>query len=271
MRKVGKVLICLSVCVLGAACARTENIETIEESSVMVPASMPMSEIIAQEYAITQEETDSKENEEPVTIISSVEAESVNEQSEHQDNIDMKMEIGVSDILIPEIPYLAETPFMVADIEHVLVYDSELEKSDGYEGANGHYNYWTGEGIEYVTHSSQKNLAGIVINNSDYSLANGIRVGMTELELIQTGYPFEKCKSEIDNGIGMIIFGSGLLRDKKGPLNMTDYDYIYAYVGSASADEIKNYGIDRTSCYSIVLLMKDDVIDEVILDLPTAG
>ena len=94
---------------------------------------------------------------------------------------------------------------------------------------------------------------------------------MTELELIQTGYPFEKCKSEIDNGIGMIIFGSGLLRDKKGPLNMTDYDYIYAYVGSASADEIKNYGIDRTSCYSIVLLMKDDVIDEVILDLPTAG
>ena len=29
--------------------------------------------------------------------------------------------------------------------------------------------------------------------------------------------------------------------------------------------------IDRTSCYSIVLLMKDDVIDEVILDLPTAG
>ena len=183
----------------------------------------------------------------------------------------MKMEIGVSDILIPEIPYLAETPFMVADIEHVLVYDSELEKIEGYEGANGHYNYWKGEGIEYVTHSSQKNLAGIVINNSDYSLANGIRVGMTELELIQTGYPFEKCKSEIDNGIGMIIFGSGLLRDKKGPLNMTDYDYIYAYVGSASADEIKNYGIDRTSCYSIVLLMKDDVIDEVILDLPTAG
>lgn len=47
MRKVGKVLICLSVCVLGVACARTENIETIEESSVMVPASMPMSEIIA--------------------------------------------------------------------------------------------------------------------------------------------------------------------------------------------------------------------------------
>lgn len=58
-----------------------------------------------------------------MTIISSVEAESVNEQSEHQDNIDMKMEIGVSDILIPEIPYLAETPFMVADIEHVLAYD----------------------------------------------------------------------------------------------------------------------------------------------------
>ena len=146
-----------------------------------------------------------------------------------------------------------------------------MEKIEGYEGANGHYNYWKGEGIEYVTHSSEKNLAGIVINNSDYSLANGIRVGMTELELNQTGYPFEKCKSEIDNGIGMIIFGSGLLRDEKGPLNMTDYDYIYAYVGSASADEIKNYGIDRTSCYSIVLLMKDDVIDEVILDLPTAG
>lgn len=124
---------------------------------------------------------------------------------------------------------------MVADMEHILAYNSELEKIEGYEGANG------------------------------------IRVGMTELELNQTGYPFEKCKSEVDSGIGMIIFGSGLLRDEKGPLNMTDYDDIYAYVGSASADEIQNYGIDGTSCYSIVLLMKDGVIDKVILDLPTAG
>ncbi len=158
MRKVGKVLICLSVCVLGAACARTENIETIEESSVMVPASMPMSEIIAQEYAITQEETDSKRKRRACDNNIICRSRKCKRTVRASDNIDMKMEIRVSDILIPEIPYLAETPFMVADMEHVLVYDSELEKIEGYEGANGHYNYWKGEGIEYVTHSSQKRI-----------------------------------------------------------------------------------------------------------------
>lgn len=245
MRKIGRILICLSICVLEVACVQ------VVEKPVRISAS-----------AITSETMDLNKDEEPVNA---------NTQSEYQSDMDIKEEIEILDILIPEIPYLAETPFMVADIEHVLAYDSELEKIEGYEGANGHYNYWKDEGIEYVTHSSEKKLAGIIINNSDYSLANGIQVGMTELELLQTGYPFEKCKSEVDSGIEMIIFGSGLLRDEKGPLNMTDYDDIYAYVGSASVDEIKNYGIDRTSCYSIVLLMKDGVIDKVILDLPTAG
>ncbi len=239
MKKIGRIIICLSVCVLEVTCVQ------VEEKPVRTSASAITSETIAQGNA--------------------------NAPSEYQSDMDIETEIEISDILIPEIPYLAETPFMVADIDHVLAYDSELEKNEGYEGGNGHFNYWKGDGIEYVTHSSGKNLAGIVINSSDYSLANNIRVGMTELELIQAGYPFKKCNSEVDNGIEMMILGSGLLRDEKGPLNMTHYDYIYAYVGSASADEIKNYGIDGTSCYSIVLLMKDGVIDKVILDLPTAG
>lgn len=242
-----RVLICLAVCVLGTACARTENVEITGESSVMVPASTQMSETITQEYVIIQEGTSSRESEESV-------------------------EIGISDILIPESVYFAEIPFMAVDIHDVLENSSELEKFSGREGANGHYNYWKGIGIEYVTYSSGgESVIGVILSDSSYSLANGIQVGVAEEDLIKAGYPFEKYESSTSVGRGTLVFESALLRDEDSPLNTTDYDYIYAYIGTVSAEEAQDYGITATSCYSIVLLIKDGIINKVILDLPTAG
>lgn len=248
-----RVLICFAVCVLGTACACTENVDITEESPVMVPASTQMPETITQEYVIIQEGTSSRESEESVKI-------------------------GISDILIPESVYLAEIPFMAVDIHDVLDNSSELEKFSGREGANGHYNYWKGTGIEYVTYSSGGEPAsgvepviGVILSDSSYSLANRIQAGMAEEDLVKAGYPFEKYESGTSAGRGDLVLESALLRDENSPLNTTDYDYIYAYIGTVSADEAQDYGITATSCYSIVLLIKDGIINKVILDLPTAG
>lgn len=254
MGEIGKILICLSICALEAACVQGEK------DPVRISVSAATSEPITQGDSMIQGEMDPDENEGSVNE---------NVQSEYQD--DMDTEIGISDILIPESPYLSEVPFMAADLEHVLTYDPELEKVEGYDSGNGHFNYWKGIGIEYVTYFTDNDIVGMIINSSDYSLANRIRVGMTESELLQTGYPFEKYESETNSGRGAIVFGSGLLNDEIGPLNTIDYDHIYAYVGSASDDEVSYYEITGTICYSVVLLMKDDVVDTIVLDLPTAG
>jgi len=185
--------------------------------------------------------------------------------------MDIKKEPGISDILIPENVYLAEIPFMAFDIHSILEDCSELEKFSGPEGANGHYNYWKESGITYVTYSAWDEPVGVILSDGRYSLANGIQAGMTEEDLIRTGYPFEKYESGTSEGKGAVVFGSGLLRDESGPLNTTDYDSIYAYVGTVSADEAQEYGITEMSCYSIVLPIKDGIISKVILDLPTAG
>ena len=260
MGNIGKILICLFVSILETACVRSKNVEMIEECVAIDAGSMPTLTIS------TQKETNSKEDE---TMIFSKETESVSEISNYPDNINM--EIKVSDILIPENIYLDEIPFMIVNIEHILEYNPELEKIEGQEGMNGHYNYWKDSGIEYVTYSSEKNLIGIILYNGNYSLANGIRVGMAETELLQMGYPFEKCEDETSSGLGAIVFGSSLLRDGKGPFKTIDYDYVYAYVGNVSENEAHDYDISEMTCYSIVLLIKDGVVNEIILDLPTAG
>lgn len=192
-------------------------------------------------------------------------------QPETSGDFERKTKIGVADILIPESSCLAATPFMASDMEHILEYDSELERVEGSEGANGHYIYWKGAGIEYVTYSTGNDLLGVILNHDSYSLANGIQTGMAESELLQTGYPFDKYENAEDSGPGAVIFGSGLLRDEEGPLNTTDYDSIYAYAGTVSAEEVHAYGIREDTCYSIVLLIKDGVVNKVILDMPAAG
>ncbi len=186
-------------------------------------------------------------------------------------DLEKKTKIGVADILIPESSCLAETPFMVSDMEHILEEDSELERVDGSEGANGRYIYWKGAGIEYVTYSTGNDLLGVVLHHDSYSLANGIQTGMAESELLRIGYPFDKYESAEDSGSGAVIFGSGLLRDEAGPLNTADYDSIYVYAGTVSAEEAQAYGISEGACYSIVLLIKDGVVNKVILDMPAAG
>lgn len=119
MRKVRIALICLSACILGTSCVRTENGETIEEST-------------AHEYAAAQEETNLKENDDPLTK-SPVKTENVSVQPEYRENIEPKTDMGISDILIPENTCLSVTPFMALDLERWQLFVSKWYPG-GYDG-----------------------------------------------------------------------------------------------------------------------------------------
>ena len=70
----------------------------------------------------------------------------------------IKNELIISDIFIPEDECLKHTPFMSSSVECVLQYNPNLERVKSEEGANGYFNYWKGDGIEYVTYNEDLNM-----------------------------------------------------------------------------------------------------------------
>lgn len=182
-----------------------------------------------------------------------------------------KNELMVQDILIPEDACLKNTPFMTGNMECVLEYEPNLERIKSEEGANGYFNYWIGDGIEYVTFAEDRDIVGVIINNS-YSLNCGLKIGMKETELREHFPMMEKCeKGDLKKGDGLIAFNSSIMNDEIGPLQTTEYDCAYAYVGRASDEEVEEYQINVTIAYSVVAFIKDGMVCKIVLDLPMAG
>lgn len=183
----------------------------------------------------------------------------------------IKNELVIQDILIPEDECLKNTPFMTGSMECVLKYDPDLERIKSEEGANGYFNYWIGDGIEYVTFAEAMDITGIVISDN-YSLNCGLKIGMKESELLERFPMMEKCeKGDLKKGDGMIAFSSAIMNDEIGPLQTTEYDCAYAYVGRASDEEVEEYQINVTIAYSVVAFIKDGMVCKIVLDLPMAG
>ena len=74
-----------------------------------------------------------------------------------------KNELTIQDILISEDECLKNTPFMAGSVECILAHYSDMEQIRSEEGANGYFNYWIGDGIEYITYSEDPDIAGVVI------------------------------------------------------------------------------------------------------------
>lgn len=183
----------------------------------------------------------------------------------------IKNELMIQDILIPEDECLKNTPFMTGNMECVLEYETDIERIKSEEGANGYFNYWIGDGIEYVTFAEAMDIIGVVISDN-YSLNCGLKIGMKESELLEHFPMMEKCeKGDLKKGDGLIAFSSSIMNDEMGPLQTTEYDCAYAYVGRASDEEVEKYQINVTITYSVVAFIKDGMVCKIVLDLPTAG
>lgn len=184
---------------------------------------------------------------------------------------EVKNELVISDIFIPEDECLKHTPFMSGSVECVLQDNPNLERVKSEERANGYFNYWKGDGIEYVTYGEEQNICGIIISDH-YSLDCGLKIGMEEADL-QKNFPVMD-RYEKENLLrerGQIIFSGNMMCDKLGPLQTTDYDYAYACVCGASEEEVEEYQINVTTGYSVTAFIKDGKVCKIVLDLPMAG
>lgn len=179
---------------------------------------------------------------------------------------------SINDIFVSGKPFVEERPFMLININDIISTGRALEKTESTEHANGHFIYWKDEGITYVTHSTGTNLVSLILNKSGLALNCGLKIGMKETEIQSLGLTFEKfVKEDLLDESKSLTFAGSLMRDEKNPINTEDFDSLYVYVGSIPEEEMVEYGINTTSCVSIVALIKDETISNIILDMPTAG
>lgn len=177
----------------------------------------------------------------------------------------IKYELTIQDILIPEDECLRHTPFMTGSVESVMKYNPNLKRVKSEEHANYCFNYWKGDGIEYVTNSDDPDIYGLIIS-ANYSLNCGLKIGMKESDL-QKNFPvMEKYeKGNLREGHGQIVFVSNIMNDKLGPLQTTDYDCAYACDCSASEEEVEEYQIKVTTAYSVTAFIKDGEVCKMSL------
>ncbi len=210
--------------------------------------------------------TDERENEEESPINSEIK----NQEEVITPNIPNAF--NVHDILVPEVPILDTIPFMLANIEEIQALEYKLEKTESTEHANGYYIYWKDKGIVYVTHSSGRDLVSVILSEDGLSLNCGLKIGMTEAEILQLNLTFKKYSREdfLDDSKS-IALGTNFIKDEENPLHKEDFDALYVYFGALPNDQMAEYGIHTTSCISIVATIKDGIISNIFLDMPTAG
>lgn len=183
----------------------------------------------------------------------------------------VKDELTIQDILVPEDECLRDTPFMAGSVECVMKYNPDLERIKSEEHFNYCFNYWKGDGIEYVTTSEDLDIYGLIIT-ANYSLNCGLKIGMRESDLQKYFPVMEKYeKGNLKEGRGQIIFAGNLMTDKLGALQTTDYDCAYACVCAASEKEVEKYQIKVTTAYSVTAFVKDEEVCKIVLDLPMAN
>lgn len=179
---------------------------------------------------------------------------------------------SINDILVSGKPFGEDRPFMLININDITSTGHALKKTESTERANGHFIYWEDEGIIYVTHSSDTHLVSLILKKGELALGCGLKIGMKEPEIQSLNLPFEKfVKEDLLDESKSIAFASNVIRDEKNPISTEDFDSLYVYIGSIPEEEMVEYGINTTSCVSIVALIKNETISNIILDMPTAG
>lgn len=179
---------------------------------------------------------------------------------------------SINDILVSGNPFGEDRPFMLIDINDITSIGHVLKKTESIEHANGHFIYWEDEGIIYVTHSTGTHLVSLILNKSGLALNCGLKIGMKEPEIQSLGLPFKKfVKEDLLDESKSLAFDSNVIRDEKNPIKTEDFDSLYVYVGAMPEEEMVKYGINTTSCVSIVAIIKNETISNIILDMPTAG
>ena len=229
----------------------------------------PSSPAVSSSQETIQDQTDS-------TAESPVSSEQVAEDSE---NKKVKNELLLEDLFIPEDECLKDASFMTTNImESILKYYPDLTPVKSEEGANGHCTYWKRDGIEYITTGCDStDAAGTVIKYenmevlglsivSGCSFSCGLKSGMKESELKQ----YFPCMEKIDKIEDTYLAGF-IMRDKMGPLQTTDFDYVYHYRRGASEEEVEKYRISRSIAYSVTAFMKDGEVCKLFIDSPTTN
>ena len=63
-------------------------------------------------------------------------------------------EFSEGDVYVIGNPILSDCLFLKVNIDDIKNIEDDLKQNSGEELINGHFIYWKGEGIDYVTHST---------------------------------------------------------------------------------------------------------------------
>lgn len=164
-------------------------------------------------------------------------------------------------------PILSNCLFLKVNIDDIKNIEDDLKQHSGEELINGHFIYWKGEGIDYVTHSTMDgDLYAIILTTDQYLLGCGLKVGMKEGEIASLKLPFTAySKADYPRD-------SFFLEDPGSPFQTQDYDTIYLYqFGRIPEDAVKENSIITGGRISITALVKDGIVVSVFTNIPVAG
>lgn len=173
-------------------------------------------------------------------------------------------EFSEEDVYVTGNPILSKCLFLKVSVDDI---KDNLKQHSGEELINGHFIYWKGEGIEYVTHSTlDGDLYAIILTTEQYQLGCGLKVGMKEDEIASLKLPFTICSKED------YPRDSFFLEDPSSPFQAQDYDTIYLYqFGRIPEEAVKENSIITGGRISITALVKDGIVVRVFTNIPVAG
>lgn len=164
-------------------------------------------------------------------------------------------------------PMLSSTLFLNVGIQDIQNIESEMTKHEGEEMLDGHFTYWYGDAITYVTNSAMDEvLYGIILSEDQFELGCGLKVGMNEADIAGLSLPFEEVSKE-DYPMDSLF-----VADMSSPLQVLDYDTVYLYQFGQIPESIQNrVPALKGSRISITALVKDGTVISVFTSLPMAG
>lgn len=171
------------------------------------------------------------------------------------------------DVYVIGNPILSDCLFLKVNMDAIKNIEANLSRCDEAEHANGHYIYWAGDGITYVSHSTMDgDLYGVILTSDQFQLGCGLKAGMDEDEIVSLKPQFVRC-SKSDYPMDSLF-----LTDASCPLNALDYDTIYLYqFGEIPEDARKVDSIITGGRISITALVKDGKVISVFTNIPVAG
>ena len=183
-----------------------------------------------------------------------------------QDSIkDDENQIDKKDIFIKNHPLLKNTPFYSTTINDIKEnFPEPLDVTFSEESADGHFIYYQGDGIIYITDSNGW-LYSVILTKDKYEFGCGLKVGMEESKISDLDIPFHTCKKD-EIGVNKKVY-TFLLSFEIGPVSMFDFDTLY-YYSAALQDENEP---EDGHCLGIMAFMKDGELVAVFTDWPNAN